>query len=106
MTFHVEALCVANQFVSCPGKITPEGGRLAGVFMDLLPCIQDDARLGGDTASEVLPEFVFLAIVVHCAPACIFLVLSRLFPVQADIFNISLFAESIVFNVVGVGDAV
>jgi len=72
MAGHVEALGVANQLVGCRGKIVAKSGRLLRVLVNLLPGVEYDPGLSSDATGKVLSEFVFLAFVVHRAPACLF----------------------------------
>ena len=71
VVIHLEAQGVAHQFVGVCGKQLAKAFGLAPVLADLLPGIQYHPGLGGYTAGEVLPEFFFLALVVHGAPACV-----------------------------------
>ena len=68
---HLETAGITNEFVGCGGQIVPVGRRLTAVVADFLPGIKHHPGLGGDTAGKMLPEFLFLALVVHGAPACL-----------------------------------
>ena len=77
MTVHFETLGVAHQFVSSGRELASMGGGLVPVFVNFLPGVQNNPGLGCYTACEMLPEFFFLAFVVHVARACLFFVVDR-----------------------------
>ena len=82
VTFHFEALGVTHQLVGGSGKLVAMGGGLVPVFVNFLPGVQNNPGLGCYTACEMLPEFFFLAFVVHVARACLFFVIGRPSPVR------------------------
>ena len=78
---HFETLCVTNEFVRCSDEFAAMNCRFFTVFVNFLPGIQNNPGLGCYPARKMLPEFLFLAFVVHAAPACFF-VIGRPAPVR------------------------